>query len=139
MPTSKVLQRESAKFQLNAKSPGSISNVLEASSDVHKGQDGKLSLDGKIAYGFGQNLGDENLSWYEERPMLQERKNRLNEELNILDAARAHVSECEQEDLGDIPVTIEQELVCTIKDIMQILSVGISELRLQCAKKKRAV
>ena len=140
VPSSKVLQRESAKFQLDAKSPGLIRNALEAFSDVHRGQDCKLSLDGKkIAYGFGQNLGEEDLSGHEARPTLQERKNRLNEELNILDAAQARVSECDQEDLGDIPVTIKQELVCTIKDIMQMLSVRISELRLQCVKKKRAV
>ena len=78
-----VINRESEKYKVSVEKPGVLTQALTAFADSKpNGTDCKISLDGKkLAYGFGQNLGDEDLGGFEQSPTSKERKEWLQTEL----------------------------------------------------------
>lgn len=71
VPHPKVLRKTSKPFESDASKPGPLHEPAMLYGEFHKGEDGQLKLDGKkIAYGFGKNLGDEDLDGHEEPPTL---------------------------------------------------------------------
>jgi hypothetical protein len=66
VPSNPTLSKETSKYTLDAGSPGLLNIPLDAFANVNKGNDVKLSIDGKkLAIGLGDN-GDGNLGGFEE-------------------------------------------------------------------------
>ena len=129
VPSDPILVKEASKFRLDASKPGLLEISLDAFATQHKGDDVKLSIDGKrIATGFGK-MGEEDLGGFESKPTLQERQARLASEIKNLDECREVISE--NQNRGDID-TIRGAFCIAISH----LSVRIKELRELEVKKK---
>ena len=88
VPSDPIINREMKQFLLNVEKPGIIDISLDAFASAHGGKDVKLSLDGKkVATGFRDEHGDENLCGHEARPTLQERQSQHKEEITVLEKA----------------------------------------------------
>jgi hypothetical protein len=93
VPSNPTLSKETSKYTLDAGSPGLLNIPLDAFANVNKGNDVKLSIDGKkLAIGLGDN-GDGNLGGFEVSPTLMERKDRLKTETDNLTIITSRLKE----------------------------------------------
>lgn len=84
VPSDPVLSKAAAPYRDDATEPGILTLTLDAFAKTHQSKDVKLSIDGKrLANGFGR-VGDEDMMGHEASPTLNEKKQRLKDELNLV-------------------------------------------------------
>ena len=75
VPSDTILEREGNKFQVDAQQPGILTSVITSFAQSYTKPEVKLAFDGKkIANGFGNKLGEEDLGGHEEKHTLRERE-----------------------------------------------------------------
>jgi hypothetical protein len=86
-----ILTKESSKYTLDAENPGLLKIPLDSFAANNAEKDVKRSIDGKqIALGL-REAGDENLGGYEVAPTLQERKTRLENEIQNISNMKSKI------------------------------------------------
>ena len=127
IPSKAVLSKQSQPFHVDAQTPGVLNEPLKAFAKSRGKVDVKLSFDGgKLATGYGKKLGEEDLGGYEEPSTLQERKLRLDEELQIcLSLKKTFPQSANPNNV----VNFSKEDKALIIKGMTVLSVHIKELR----------
>jgi hypothetical protein len=91
VPSNPILTKESSKYTLDAENPGLLRIPLDSFAANNAEKDVKRSIDGKqIALGLGE-AGDENLGGYEVAPTLQERKTRLENEIQNISNMKSKI------------------------------------------------
>ena len=91
VPSNPILTKELSKYTLDAVNPGLLRIPLDSFAANNAEKDVKLSIDGKkIALGL-REAGDENLGGYEVAPTLQERKTRLENEIQNISNMKSKI------------------------------------------------
>ena len=122
---------------MDAQTPGILNEPLKAFAKSRGKIDVKLSFDGKkLATGYGNKLGEEDIGGFEEPPTLQERKLRLEKEQQIFLLLKEHFPQSANSNNVVHFSNEDKELI--IKG-MTVLSVRIKELRILIVKKEAAV
>lgn len=106
VPTEKTLAKHVSKSKINADHPGVLQHSVETFANAYGEVDCKISLDGKkIAYGFGNKIGDENICGHEEPPTLPERQKKYENEQGLIAAIEKELIEflTSDSDLQSLP------------------------------------
>lgn len=120
VPSDPVLSKAAAPYRDDATEPGILNLTLDAFAKTHKSKDVKLSIDGKrLAIGFGR-VGDEDMMGHEASPTLNEKKQRLKDELNLVQIV---ISSLPDDDLHN-----QQSLNMQEKDKKNALLIIISNM-----------
>lgn len=84
VPSDPVLSKAAAPYRDDDTEPGILTLTLAAFAITHQSKDVKLSIDGKrLAIEFGR-VGDEDMMGHEASPTLNKKKQRLKDELNLV-------------------------------------------------------
>ena len=95
----------------------------------------------KIAYGFGKQLGDEDLCGHEDPPTLQDCQKRIKAEENLLEEMCNRIAELaiEDKELDDMVEEDLNKLKEKMMEAVDILSERVKELKTVIMKKKYAL
>ena len=133
VPTDTILSRECAKYRLDAIKPGILELALDSFANAHPNQDVKLSIDGKkLAVGFSELGGEEDLSGFECPPTLQQRRDLHKEQVKTLQDVKHKVEEQVEPRVEDNNSDIKQALIIAVKN----MSSRVKELREYVVKKQ---
>lgn len=125
VPSLKTLQHNCESFRIDLEKTGMIKEGVGLFAKIHKG-DVKICLDGKkIAYGFGRRFGDEDLSGHEESPTLEERKQRLQIEMSVIEKVDSFLENLDVEFISESALS-----VADLRELVVILSNRVKDLRI---------
>lgn len=114
------MSKAAAPYRDDATEPGILTLTLDAFAKSHQSKDVKLSIDGKrLAIGFGR-IGDEDMMGHEASPTLNEKKQRLKDELNLVQSV---ISSLPDDDLHN-----QQSFNMQEKDKKNALLITISNM-----------
>ncbi|CAH1799200.1 unnamed protein product [Owenia fusiformis] len=142
VPSDRIIEEKSARFKDIMETPGLCKDVIKEFANVHKGEDIKISIDGKkIAIGFGKKLGDEDLNGNEPQPTLKARQNRLKEEVQLIESLKEITQEMMTDDVEVTSLTRNQRdsLREQLLKVIHIISDRIREMRCLLQKRRLAV
>ena len=134
-PNKNILIEEKKKFNIECDEPGIILSNLDAVSSITQNKDKAFNLcvDGKkITSGFGKNLGEVNIFGHESTPTYQQKKDRLEIELCVVDNTMKEISrwiEREVTVISELNMDSKNLLHSNVLDIISMNSERIKELR----------
>ncbi len=139
VPGDKTLAKEGKQYSIYAEKPGVVKKALKMFAEIHRGKDIKTAFDGKkLNEGYGKNMGEEDLGGFETSPTLEERRERLEKELSIINKLLETLTDKMIQDT-DLDNVSKCTFVNSSVKIIGILSQRIKELRQLVLKKKNAL
>ena len=139
VPSDHTLRKADAIYKLDASETGVLKQSLTAFANVNNGRDCKLSIDGKkISIGYGDKFGDEDLDGHESPPTLNQRKYRLDQELETLQTMNNDLTRLGEVDPTKLTHTLQSKLKSSLLDLIPIISYRIRQLKEMNVKTKRA-
>ena len=140
VPAESNLRRYFSEFQMDTQKTGIIHKPLEKISESLTGP-AKITMDGKkLAIGFDGQSGDENLNGHEEPPVLYERQQLFQGQLDNIRHVQQHADKVMNQCTTDIIDHSDKVILADgLKEVIHVLSMHVKALRETIVKKNYAV